>query len=340
MLPLALTTLTELAAQERDGPRNYVFFGFDRSRIADARFLGADEIEGAQLKYSWRELEPVRNEYAFDQVRSDLAFLEGHGKRLFLQLQDVSFVEDRSNVPDYVMTDPEFGGGVAPQLEFEGEGDLHPSPIGLVARRWDPAVRSRITQLLRALGREFDGRIEGISLPETSIEFGTTGRFHPEGFSYEGYAEAVRLVLAAARAAFPTSKVLIYANFMPGEWLPWEDRGYLRGIYRYAEEIGAGVGGPDLLPHRAAQRNHSLALIAARRDGTPAGMAVQDGNLGALNPTTGEPVTVAELYGFARDTLHLNYLFWGTEEPYFSREILPFLRELARTTRGIAAPRP
>jgi hypothetical protein len=59
-----------------------------------------------------------------------------------------------------------------------------------------------------------------------------------------------------------------------------------------------------------------------------AGLAVQWGNLEETNPVTGEPVTVAELYSFARDRLRLDYVFWGTQEPYYSNEILPYLRDL------------
>ncbi len=35
-----------------------------------------------------------------------------------------------------------------------------------------------------------------------------------------------------------------------------------------------------------------------------------------------------ELYRFAQDHLRLDYVFWGTQEPYYSDEILPYLRNL------------
>ena len=80
------------SAQEIDpGPQHFVFFGLDRDRIAEPRFLETESIVGAQLKYTWRELEPERDQYAFVQLRHDLAFLDQHGKRLFVQIQNVSF---------------------------------------------------------------------------------------------------------------------------------------------------------------------------------------------------------------------------------------------------------
>jgi hypothetical protein len=308
-------------------PQNFIYFGLDRDRIAEAAFLESESIVGAQLKYRWPELEPERDSYDLQLILQDLAFLESHGKRLFIQLQDVSFEESIINVPRYLRTDPAFGGGVARQYEDHGAE-------GWVARRWDPAVRDRFVELLHVLGEVLDGRIEGLSLPETAIGFGETGEHHPPGFTYESYLQGIKELMTAAREAFPRSHVIQYANFMPGEGLPDNDRGYLRGVYEHATRIGVGVGGPDLLPHREGQRNHSYPLIANRAPDVVGGIAVQWGNLDDRNPVTGEKVTVEELYRFARDSLSLNYIFWGTQEPYYSDQILPYLRKLGGSAGG------
>jgi hypothetical protein len=264
-------------------------------------------------------------------ISRDLAFLERFGKQLFIQLQDVSFDEDIVNVPDYLLQDPAFGGGVAMKYEFEDDIESDPIIDGWVARRWDPAVRERFNELFLALAEEFDGRIAGLNLAETSIGFGDDGDLHPAGFSYNSYFEGILDLMSLAREAFRESDIIIYANFMPGEELPSDDRGYLRGVYEHADRIGAGVGGPDLLPHRWFQRQNSLPLIAQRAPGTVAGVAVQDGNLEDTNRDTGERVTAEELYEFARDELRLDYVFWSAQEPYLSDEILPYLQGLART---------
>lgn len=326
---LALSIPVAGGAQETDGrppPRHFVYFGLERSRIADTAFLAIPAIAGAQLKYKWKELEPERDRYDFAVIRRELAFLEGHGKALFIQLQDVTFDRDSVNTPQYLLDDPEFGGGVALQYEFD-EDEARPVAGGWVARRWDPAVRERLRRLFEALAREFDGRIAGINLPETSIGF-ARGAFDPPGYTYDGYFEGIKDLMSAARNAFRSSDVLIYANFMPGETLPDDDRGYLRGVYEHADRIGAGVGGPDLLPHRWFQRQNSLPLIAARAPGTVAGVAVQWGNLEDVDKSTGRRVTVEELADYAYRELHLDYIFWGTQQPYYSDEIIPFLRRL------------
>ncbi|WP_239492441.1 hypothetical protein [Luteitalea sp. TBR-22] len=278
-----------MKAESGDGPaapRNFIFFGRERQRISERAFLEHPHIVGAQLKYTWRELEPERDRYQVQPLLDDLAFLEARGKRLFVQLQDVLFSEEPV-VPDYLRTDPAFGGGAARKYEYEGDDESGARFDGWVARRWDPAVRARFIRLLEVLGTKVDGRIEGVNLAETSVGFGESGKLHPRGFTYENYVEGVKATMTGARRAFPRSCVIQYANFMPGEWLPWTDRGYLRAVYAWADRIGVGVGGPDLLPYRKGQQNHSYPLIAARGRHTPAGVAVQDGNLGGSIPPRG-----------------------------------------------------
>lgn len=303
-------------------PSNFLYFGRDHERVLDSAFLAHPHVVGAQLTYTWRELEPERDRYAFGPIREQLTFLQRHGKRLFLQISDVTFSE-RPPVPEYLLSDSAFHGGAA--RKYEGGGGVFD---GWVARRWDPAVRARFALLFQALAREFDGRIEGVNLPETAIGFENPA-FHPPGFTFDAYAAGVLAILRDARQAFAHSCVIIYANFMPGESRPEVDRGYLRAVHSLAERIGAGVGGPDLLPNRAGQQANSLPLIAGRRPAVVAGMAVQDGNLADRDPETGRPVTVDALYRYATHQLRLDYIFWGVEEPYLTRDVLPYLRHLS-----------
>src|SRR5215207_7880216 len=95
----ALLLLACCAAAGAKPVHHYVFFGQDREKIREASFLETKALEGAQVKYSWRQLEPERDKYDFSPVREDLAFLTSKGKRLFIQLQDVTFSESNINVP-------------------------------------------------------------------------------------------------------------------------------------------------------------------------------------------------------------------------------------------------
>jgi len=319
---MLLALIGRQAIAESKQPQHFVYFARDHERMQDPAFLEHPEIAGAQLTWTWRQLEPERDAYDFSEIRSAVEFLGEHHKRLFIQLADVTFTE-RKPVPDYLLEDPAFHGGAARKLEGAA-GRFN----GWVARRWDPAVRERFARLLDALADEFDGVIEGVNLTETAIGF-ESPKHHPPGFTFDAYADGIRANLTAARKAFQHSTVIVYANFMPGERRPEEDHGYLSGIYELAERIGAGVGGPDLLPFRAGQQANSLPLIAARAPQVIAGMAVQDGNLAAVDPATDRPVTVDTLYRYAVVGLHLEYIFWGAQEPFFSNDVLPFLRRLS-----------
>lgn len=307
---------------------HYVFVGQEREKLNTPAFLETKALEGAQVTYSWRQLEPEKDQYDFSMIRDDLAFLTPRGKKLFVQLQDVSFRESRVPVPVYLLRDPIYNGGAARQYQITKEDDSDAVVAGWAARRWDPAVQERFHKLLFALGKEFDGRIQGINFAETSVTFGATGKFHPAGFSFDTYPQAIITNMKALKRAFPKSVAMQYGNFMPGEWRPISDKGYLRAVYKAAVESKVAMGGPDLMPHRPGQLGTSYPLIREVAGVVPTGIAVQDGNLAEVNPATGQRVTVEELVRFATDQLKVNYVFWGTEEPYYSEDVIPFLRRI------------
>src|SRR5258706_16134939 len=107
------------------GVHHYVFFNRDRERISEAAFLGAKGIEGAQLKYSWRELEQGKDGYEFSDIQHDLAFLNSKGKRLFIQIQDASFDASIVPIPRYLVNDPRYHGGADKQYAISGNDEEH-----------------------------------------------------------------------------------------------------------------------------------------------------------------------------------------------------------------------
>lgn len=326
LLVCALAPAPAISLNAQEKVRNFIFFDRDRERIQDALFLNIKNIVGAQLKYTWRELEPEPDKYDFAALRGDLEYLNRHDKRLFVQLQEVSFDTTIINVPDYILNDPRYHGGVNLQYEFANDEESIFTPAGWVARRWDPAVAERFHKLLRQLGKEFDGKIEGINLPESSVDFGEKGNLHPPGFTFESYKNAVMANMRALKEAFPKSVTIQYVNFMPGEFLPWTDKSYLREVFACAQKIGVGVGGPDLLVYKKSQMNNSYGFIKECSGIVPTGVAVQDGNYEHVNPQTGKRVTVAEIHEFGKNYLGLRYIFWCTQEPYYSKDVIAFLK--------------
>ncbi|HET6668963.1 MAG TPA: hypothetical protein VFH15_01915 [Pyrinomonadaceae bacterium] len=94
------------------------------------------------------------------------------------------------------------------------------------------------------------------------------------------------------------------------------------------------MGGPDLLPYRPGQLKSSYPLIREAADKVHTGIAVQDGNYEDINPKTGKRITVAELIKFATEYLRIDYIFWCTQEPFYSEEVVPFLNRVTRRTRS------
>jgi hypothetical protein len=120
---------------------------------------------------------------------------------------------------------------------------------------------------------------------------------------------------------------------MPGEWRPTDNKGYLDRVYKSARSLGVGVGGPDLLPFRPGQTKGAYPLIRDAAMSIPTGIAVQDGNLEAVNPVTHKKVTAQELLDFAMNDLKVDYIFWGTQEPYFSDEVVPTVTHGSRRSQ-------
>lgn len=302
---------------ERDSILHFVYFARDRELINDHPFLKIKRFTGAQIMYPWKELEPEKGKYDFSAIREDYEYLLSCGKKLFIQLQDATFRADYKGVPDYLLTD-EYDGGSATQIDDDGK------VAGWVAKRWNPRVQARFALLLEELGREFDGRVEGINLQESAI--GVNNEID-SAFTPERYTESLKINMLAMKKAFPSSATMQYANFMPGEWLPVNDNGYLRSIYKYGEEIGVGMGGPDLMIKRKGQLNHTIAMMHEGTFTVPLGIAIQDGNyieqtgnsIAVINRANIVPV----LHAFAKDFLKVRYMFWVCEEPYFTEDVIP-----------------
>ena len=314
----------------KDNIQHFVYFARDRQSIIDHPLLEHPMFKGAQIMYSWKDFELQKGMYDFSILKADYEYLKKFGKKIFVQLQDATFNPNNKGIPDYLFT-AEYDGGAVLRYNEAGK------PDGWVAKRWNKKLRERFALLLQALGKEFDGKIEGVNLQETAI--GINSKTDP-GFSEREYIKGLKENMLALKKAFPSSTTMIYANFMPGEWLPWEDKGYLSSIYQYGEEIGVGLGGPDLMVTTKGQLNHALKFMHEGQYTVPIGIAVQDGN---YTGKTGADLDYNEeaekgkksrknivplLHGFAKDFLRVSYMFWVNQDPYFKQDVLPcFPRE-------------
>ncbi|MEO6550256.1 MAG: hypothetical protein ABIN94_19790 [Ferruginibacter sp.] len=325
MLRILLTVLLLVSTYSYAQIKNYLFIGMDRDLLKDTNYFKPNLFDGVQIAYSWRQLEPQKGNYDFSIIKEDLKILKKYNKKLFIQFQDVSFSMQYNHAPKYILEDTIYHGGANKQYKFQDYRELAYSDLGWVTRRWDANVQKRLYRLFKTLGKEFDGVVEGINTEETAVTFGSKPALHPKGFSFKSYTAALINNLRELKKAFPKSTVMVYANFMPGGFLPYQDSTYLKEIYNFAWENNIGVGGPDLLPYNNEQMNNSYPFIRNSYKKVVTGVAVQDGTIEYINPNTKEKITAKEICQFAEKDLHLTYIFWGTEQPFFQKEIVPFL---------------
>jgi hypothetical protein len=308
----------------RSNIQHFVYFARDRASLRDHVLLTHPAFSGAQIMYQWAELETARDQYDFSIIKSDIEYLKSHGKKLFIQIQDATFYSQYQAAPNYLLSD-EFDGGAIEQRNEKGAAE------GWAAKRWNPKVRDRFAKFLHAMGTELDGKIAGVNLQETALSI---SQEQDPSFSHKAYFHAIKANMLALKKAFPKSTTIQYANFMPGEWLPWEDEGYLKGIYRYGEEIGVGLGGPDLMFTRRGQLNHTIAMMHEGDFSVPLSIAIQDGNYIGYTGADGSIADavkkdrkniVPKLYEFAKDFMGVDYMFWVDQAPYFEEDVLSCL---------------
>jgi hypothetical protein len=295
-----------------DTPENFLYTSSgDLEKLRP--ILTRPDIYGVQVVYSWKSLEPSMGQYDFSAIERDLATTTALGKKLFIQIQDRFFsIEDRS-VPNYLTTEPKYGGGLAPQNDNPGAA---PIAQGWVAMQWNPAVRERYQALLKALAEKFDGKVFGVNLPETAADIDM--KHDHTGFTCDAYFDAEMKNLAAAHAAFVRSYVVQYVNFWPCEWA--DDHKYMERIFEYAASHSIGLGGPDIVPNRRGQMKNSYPYFHDFRGKLSiVAMAVQEPTLTYKNASTGRPFTKDEFTQFAKDYLGADVIFWAATSPWLKR---------------------
>ncbi|MGO8034535.1 hypothetical protein [Rhizobium leguminosarum] len=159
---------------------------------ASKALLSRPEISGVQIVYNWKGLEPAKGQYDFWQIEKDLALTQSLNRKLFIQVQDRFFEPKARNIPEYMLNEPEYDGGLTAQ--FDNPGENKPVGSGWVAQQWNPAVRERYQALLKALAEKFDGKVYGVNLPETAIDLDP--KHEPKGYSCDAYLEGEMANLA------------------------------------------------------------------------------------------------------------------------------------------------
>ncbi|MFE3886378.1 hypothetical protein ACFXPQ_26295 [Streptomyces lydicus] len=307
--PAPLSDKTSASASGNKETKNYLYSSMGDFDAQVKPLIDRPDIAGVQLVVPWKMLERKKNQYDFSEIDRVLGELQPRHKKLFLQIQDRFFTAP-TRLPDYLLSDPEYRGGAAVTKNENGLGAGEP---GAVAAQWNPQVRGRFQQLLKALAQRFDGRLAGVNLPETATEVDT--KKDRTGYSDDSYFKAELANMAYGKKVFTKTPFIQYVNFWPGEWN--NSRNYMKRTFEFAKSHGIGLGGPDILPNRPAQMENSYPFFKKYRGQLPiVAMAVQEPDFQYKNPETKKPYTRQEFADFGTNTLGADAIFWATSAPW------------------------
>jgi hypothetical protein len=157
------------------------------------------------------------------------------------------------------------------------------------------------------MGRRFDKHpyFEGITFQETATGVTYWNRKN-NGYTPEKYRDAIISVLKTSRDAFPTSQVFWCMNFLE------EKQSYIGQIANRMAPFDIAMGGPDVLIENKPLKEHTYPYYNQFKNQMTLFGSMQYDSY-RHRRSGGWPskyYRMWEMYNFARDKLHVNYIFW------------------------------
>jgi hypothetical protein len=268
-------------------PGHYIFMlpADGPAEIVDALRPG---VRGVGIRYTWRSLEPSEGQYDFGQLSSDLDLLAANGAVEIALVEDKSF-DSTVPTPDYLSTQ------TLPNI-----------PGGFTAVRWDPDVRNHMKALMQAIGTAFDAHpgLEGIAIQESAPSL-TDAQLTASGYTPELYRDTLTDLLTTMKQALPRSGVFWYMNFLP------QKQSYIGSIAAAVAPLGVSMGGPDILPESQPLLTQTYPFYDQFQGQMTLFCSAQYASYEHVKSSTGEYYTPEEIFDFARDDLHVSYVFWN-----------------------------
>ena len=305
-------------------PGHYMTLNISGSQDARSQIdeiANESSIKGVRLYVNWYELEKSKGVYDFSKIDLYLNKVKSLAKpkRLIVSVRERRFGSTSRTgiVPNYLLSDPIYKGGVA----YQEPNDC------VVARLWEPAVMDRLIALYRALGTRYNSNpyLEGFNTGETSIGFGTDKSKWPSGFTINKVLEQYVRFARSARSTMPQTNIFVFTNFIGGD----TNMGILMQAL-YESEVGAG--GPSTIPNRllSSQKVWTGVTGADYRGLIPFGTGVESFVFGGGHGD----FTPKQVGDWAYKTLGTTHLIW-IRDTYVTHSdpsqkwytgVLPYLR--------------
>jgi hypothetical protein len=300
-------------------PGHYIMLGGggtgDEHMWQMAEVRNDEAIRGFMVRVWWYDLEPAADQYDFSLIDTYLERVSrlNTPKHLVVRIMDRRFRTDDDSgiVPDYLLTDPIYNGGVVR------------SNTGYVARLWEEPVMLRLTRLYQALGERYDSdpHFEGAFTEETTLSLPAANL--PPGYSHQLLGEQYVAFINAVKPTMPTSNLFMNANWIGSSAV-------MSNLIQEIRDARVGAGGSNVIPGRLTQGQQVLngGFGADYRLEVPIANGVESGELGgSLGDFTPE-----EISAHAYTELQAHYLFWtrktwapNPEQDWYTG-VLPHLR--------------
>jgi hypothetical protein len=246
-------------------------------------------VKGFMKRYTWRELEPTQGTYNFNEITSDLAYVQSRGMRLIVMIEDKTFNNER------------------PTPAYLDSLTLRNIPGGYSVLRWNTTVATRFKALLSAMGKKIDSHpaLEGVATQETAHGF-NDAQMNANGYTPEKYRDYYIDMLSSASVSFPTSRVFWFMNYLSRK------QAYIANIATAVAPKGVIMGGPDVMPDDRTLASLAYPFYDQFKGKLPLFGQVEPSCYASLHRTAAPTKywTMPELFRFARTDMHVNYMIW------------------------------
>jgi hypothetical protein len=303
------TEQTQILYPKKWHPGHYLeVYHPDRPDEYDAA-LNSPYIQGIQMRYRWRDLEPAKGHYNFSDIDRNLAEVRAKGKKLFIYLLDQDYW-GKNCVPEYMTIDSIYNGG-------QVRKGTRSNP-----RLWQPEVMDRYIELYQVIGARYDSdpAFEGIAGNEREIAA------RDSTYTDRKYADQLMRLQVEIAKAFPRSLV-----FESLGWTP-----YIEEIVQNVYNLGLGFTCSDLIlpgnfKYKGRVWSHSwiYPFYTSMKGKVPMANSGQVG----LQASYGSGHSMDEIFDYAVGNnpggLHLTHMMWafpdGPEGFTFDGTILPVI---------------
>lgn len=185
----ATLSLTPVAGVAAKPTGFFAMSGFNTSDAEKAEMLKLTYVNGMTSYVSWREIEPVKGQYNFSKIDSDIALAKSYGKKL-----TIGVFSGKDTIPDWVAAE-----GVRTWVSGQGNTLIYPTDKTFVAL-WTVRVRD--------LGERYGANDTVVQVTICGPTGTLCGPRYPELPAGVVYADLLSVwgeVIAAYQAAFPNT---------------------------------------------------------------------------------------------------------------------------------------